>query len=248
MSKLIKVEIGEKYGRLKVLKLEKSHNGYKYYLCMCDCGTEKIIRGDHLTKGESKSCGCLLKEVLMAKGEDLTGLRFGRLFVKSFSKRDSVENRAMWECECDCGETVVVRGKDLKSGHTKSCGCFRLDLVRKELGEAAFNDLYSSYKRGAEKRDLIFELSESEFRLLTSSNCFYCNKEPSQSRRKSKKRMNGLYIYNGIDRVNNEVGYTLENCVPCCKKCNQGKSDMKFDEFLNWISIVYNTMIEKGVI
>lgn len=33
-------------------------------------------------------------------------------------------------------------------------------------------------------------------------------------------------LYQGIDRVNSKIGYTLGNVVPCCKKCNTVKSDI----------------------
>jgi hypothetical protein len=53
---------------------------------------------------------------------DLTGKKFGMLTVL----RDSgikVGGRIKWECLCDCGKRTVVSGKNLRSGHTRSCGC-----------------------------------------------------------------------------------------------------------------------------
>jgi 5-methylcytosine-specific restriction endonuclease McrA len=44
------------------------------------------------------------------------------------------------------------------------------------------------------------------------------------------------YIYNGIDRIDNERGYLPDNAVPCCKRCNQAKADMAIDEFKGWLS------------
>jgi hypothetical protein len=56
--------IGNKYGKLTVLKLdeEKSKNGRKYYLCECECGNIKSVRSDCLTSGNTKSCGCALND------------------------------------------------------------------------------------------------------------------------------------------------------------------------------------------
>ena len=57
----------------------------------------------------------------MAKYEDLTGRRFGMLIVTS-----RAENRGtstMWNCKCDCGNTSVVYGSNLRNGVTRSCGC-----------------------------------------------------------------------------------------------------------------------------
>ena len=51
---------------------------------------------------------------------------------------------------------------------------------------------------------------------------------------------NGDYIYNGIDRLDNSVGYTKENCVPCYKMCNYAKNKFTMEEFLIWINRVYH--------
>ncbi len=55
--------INKKFGRLTVLKeLEEKSNSNKVYLCKCECGNEKAIRGDRLKNGNTRSCGCLQKE------------------------------------------------------------------------------------------------------------------------------------------------------------------------------------------
>lgn len=59
------------------------------------------------------------------KLEDLTGKRFGRLVVLA---RDGVRGKkATWKCQCDCGNTHVVMVTGLKNGHTKSCGCLKIE-------------------------------------------------------------------------------------------------------------------------
>lgn len=62
----------------------------------------------------------------MPKKIDLTGQRFGKLTViKESAERKG--GRVCWECQCDCGNVVVVKGLSLKNGDTKSCGCLRTD-------------------------------------------------------------------------------------------------------------------------
>lgn len=59
---------------------------------------------------------------------DLTGNKYGRLHVEGLETRikyPSGKTEQLWNCVCDCGNRVIVRGTDLKSGHTKSCGCLR---------------------------------------------------------------------------------------------------------------------------
>ena len=45
---------------------------------------------------------------------------------------------------------------------------------------------------------------------------------------------------NGIDRLNSIIGYTIENCVPCCEKCNLMKSNYSENEFLDHIERIRN--------
>lgn len=67
--------------------------------------------------------------------EDLTGKVFGRLTVL-YQIDDYVapygKHIANWMCQCACGNIISVLGMNLKSGHTKSCGCHKIDMLKKE--------------------------------------------------------------------------------------------------------------------
>ena len=65
MGKLKNI-IGNKYGRLTVIKMldEKGNRGQLKYLCKCDCGKSHIVTGESLRSGKSKSCGCLKKDFI----------------------------------------------------------------------------------------------------------------------------------------------------------------------------------------
>lgn len=54
--------IEKQFGRLKVLKRETNLKKRTRWLCKCECGTEKIIYSTHLINGDTKSCGCLMRE------------------------------------------------------------------------------------------------------------------------------------------------------------------------------------------
>ncbi|OGB84459.1 hypothetical protein A3F66_07060 [candidate division TM6 bacterium RIFCSPHIGHO2_12_FULL_32_22] len=88
------------------------------------------------------------------------------------------------------------------------------------------------YKRGSKNRGYSFKLSLKQFSSLIKQNCFYCDSEPQN---KTKFSTNGVLKYNGIDRFNNDIGYILSNCVPCCKYCNYAKRNTDIKTFLDWI-------------
>ena len=109
--------------------------------------------------------------------------------------------------------------------------------------EASFNTLYSHYKSEAKKRGLKFNLTKEQFRCLTKQNCYYCGVEPKQVVN-NLARYNGVYVHNGIDRVDNNEGYVITNCVPCCKHCNWAKHTFTTEEFKQWIRRAYKHMEE----
>jgi hypothetical protein len=66
---------------------------------------------------------------------DITGSHFGRLTVLRRSKTRARNRQAMWVCRCNCGKTITVRGDGLRTQHTLSCGCLRIDRITRH-GEA----------------------------------------------------------------------------------------------------------------
>ena len=79
----------------------------------------------------------------------------------------------------------------------------------------------------AQKRGLAWELTEEQVKSLMAQDCWYCGVAPSQE----QKRYPGQR-FNGIDRVDNAVGYTVSNVVTCCTVCNLAKRTMSRDDFL----------------
>lgn len=113
--------VGNRYGKLTVVSLneEKSKNGVLVWNCKCDCGGTCTARGGNLKSGRTTHCGCV-KQVAN-NFIDLTGNKYGRLTVLSVERRDG--KKVYWNCVCDCGGKCIVPSTDLKSGHTRSCGC-----------------------------------------------------------------------------------------------------------------------------
>lgn len=63
---------------------------------------------------------------------DISGSRYGRLVVLKYDHTDK-EGRACWQCLCDCGNVVVVSGKSLRTGNTKSCGCYNIEKATERI-------------------------------------------------------------------------------------------------------------------
>lgn len=132
---------GVRFGRLTVLKLNTKRTApgtVTTWLCKCDCGTTKVVRGGPLAFGTTRSCGCLHREelsqrmkgaILAPVAVDLTGKKFGRLLVIR-RNGSSPHQEAVWLCLCECGAFTNTTSQRLKSGNTKSCGCYALERRR----------------------------------------------------------------------------------------------------------------------
>lgn len=236
-------ETGNRYGNLVVLSLAETENHAVEWNCRCDCGNESIVRGKTLRAGGTKSCGCLRSS--HRRRLDEVGNRYGKLTVLSFVGMK--HGTTTWTCQCDCGGTKVISGYLLRNGRTTSCGCIRnkhiASLHQLPHSEAAFNYLYSRTKRTALARGYAFELTKKQVRNLSIQNCHYCGSPPTQRSR----GCNGDYLYNGIDRKDNDKGYVEGNVVPACKHCNRAKRTMGYETFRAWVYQVHKHFVEEKV-
>jgi len=142
-----------------------------------------------------------------------------------------------WNCVCDCGNKKTVPGNDLRRGGTKSCGC----LLKLGYSEATFNKVFKQIKRQAKVRGYFWDLTRKDIKDITKQDCCYCGVSPKQ--RCKSNHNNGDYVYNGIDRVDNSKGYTIDNIVPCCFQCNAAKRAYTSEDFFAWVERVYNHSI-----
>jgi hypothetical protein len=122
---------GKKFGRLSIIsRADNSKAGKSRWNCQCECGNYVTVLGASLIRGVTLSCGCYHDEVMHETSLDLIGSKFARLTVigKVYTGRN---NWLKWKCICDCGNIVEVKTDALKSGKTKSCGCYNLDRITK---------------------------------------------------------------------------------------------------------------------
>jgi hypothetical protein len=167
------------------------------------------------------------------------GERFGSLTVQG---RIANTTNITYSCLCDCGYTTNVLKTDLLRTDGRQITACKMCRGRKSHNRAvdrtgfngAVNKLYYIYKRSAEERGRLFDLTLQEFYYLSQRNCVYCGRAPSQEINNGDTTYTTL-LYNGIDRVDNTQGYNMSNCVTCCRKCNFAKRDMSYEDFMSWI-------------
>ena len=138
-----------------------------------------------------------------------------------------------------CGTQVILPIVYLSKGKTtlKSCGCSKKKLKSEDyfdqtIGTPAFNKLYRSYQRKAEKSGLPFTFSIETFYKIVQQDCYYCGEPAKQI---FSTRSGREFLYNGLDRKDNSLGYTTGNTVTCCGMCNHMKWIYPHDKFIKKI-------------
>jgi hypothetical protein len=140
--------------------------------------------------------------------------------------------------ECACGEQFFLRETNSFKGWDKvQCrNCQRQSRMLDKVGERY---VMKRVKSDATRAGREFNLTLEQVEWLIHQPCHYCgakNKNTINVRSKSKgKYLIRGYKYNGIDRVDNNIGYTPKNVVPCCHVCNRAKNSMPYEDFIDWI-------------
>ena len=178
---------------------------------------------------------------------DLTGHKFNYLTVISSAGKNKF-NQTVWNCQCDCGKFTIVTTTKIRSGYTKSCGCFRSNNRALDKGVASSKHLFNNYKNNARRRELDFIITFEEFLALTKKPCYYCGiwaRQRIHPNKGNNRTTREAYFYNGLDRVDNSKGYTVDNVVTCCGTCNYAKRSMEAYEFEVWIKRVYQNIVTR---
>lgn len=108
----------KRYGSLTAVRRSKSSAQRVHWLFRCDCGQEKLLLAENVTRGLAKSCGCHRKEALKKpRANTIASLRFGRLLA--VQRLDAYK----WLFKCDCGNDYIGRKSPVVKGDVVSCGC-----------------------------------------------------------------------------------------------------------------------------
>jgi hypothetical protein len=151
-------------------------------------------------------------------------------------------NRATWLCQCECGNTVIVAGNNLQQGHVKSCGCLpkyglhkkhelsksRLFKILTGMGQRCYNPKNPNYgDYGGRGINICDEWLNKENGFIAFYNWAMAN---------------GYQENLSIDRINNDKGYSPDNCRWANSKwqCNNKRNTIKMEyngetkTFIEW--------------
>lgn len=143
------------------------------------------------------------------------------------------KNRTYFRVKCSrCGHESVVRSDRFFGKYIpKSCK-YCVNSLQKEIAEIKYpssnrllNQKISKYTHLSKRKGKIVksQLTKDEVSKLLTSNCYYCGKP----------------IAMGIDRIDSNKDYTIDNCVPCCGMCNIMKNKFNVSEWFEQIGRIY---------
>lgn len=185
----------------------------------------------------------------------LIGYKRGSLTVLSVR---SGNKRSLCKCLCECGRRHTISSRKFLLDEPYICNLIKtesiisdLKIVKVELPKVSqnlkidkrknkklskYHQLIVKYRKDATKRGLEFLIDDFLCISLFCGFCYYCGMISSNT-------FNNLK-YNGIDRIDNSIGYIDTNVISCCKYCNSMKSDMSYNKFIEHIqSINKNTIL-----
>jgi len=146
------------------------------------------------------------------KSIDLLGQTFGDWTVIENCGRKNTNSPSKplyWKCKCVCGTERIIPSHNLRCKRTTNCGC------RNVLPD--FKRTYNSFLKQNEKRAECYLSFDDFLKFTSTTTCHYCH-TPIRWNKHGK-----LTAYN-LDRKDSQLGYTVENCVVCCHRCNFGKA------------------------
>lgn len=131
------------------------------------------------------------------------------LLKKYTVRKPDNRNKSVWKCVHNISQEIM---------HIDEANLMQSKCDRKSKLGTQINRTFNNYRYKCRKKNLFWDLSSEQFYTLTQKPCVYCGIAPSNGRLP--------FIYNGLDRKDNNLGYTPDNVAPCCARCNGIKGDI----------------------
>jgi len=180
--------------------------------------------------------------------DDIVGKTTGMLTVVAFARKEPYLNRYtyIYECLCECGNTIFLPRTSLLTPHTKSCGCIKELVHRKEhnpswrgVGDIS-STMYRYFKTMARSRKLVFDLSKQQLwdLFVKQGKCCALSGVPLVFDPVTSNISPNTSA--SLDRIDSSKGYTLDNVQWVHKEINWMKNRFSQDTFIRWCSLVTN--------
>lgn len=228
--KRIKDYIGATEGQLECIEdfgPQEGHNRKLKVRCR-SCGKEFYLRPYQFKK---QNHVCPTDYVGMTNGvltciEDLGPVKNGTKTVHQLKVKCA-----------RCGNESIVRADKINTKTYTPQSCTHcINSLLQEIADSKYSETRSFRKRlhsiqaNAKGRGIKLLLTEEQIKNMLEQDCYYCG-EPHA---------------NGIDRIDSDGGYTIDNAVPCCGICNVMKNKFPISVFLDKVNKIYNRFFMEG--
>ena len=188
-----KDETGKVYGKLTVLRFDKTHKSQPFFICLCECGKQVSVRGSNLRTGNTTSCGCSrIKSLAHARG---------KMVMKVFHRRHRVwgkvdptaDKKTRWMIVCECGHFHFYTEKKIRDGKAPLCDCLVPTYISwRKMIERCSYEKHPHYKHYGGRGISVCKRWRRFYQFLEDMG----------------RRPDGQTL----DRINNDEGYCKDNC------------------------------------
>ena len=140
-------------------------------------------------------------------------------------------SRDGYRCYCKvCQKQIAKLDYDKEAYQLKYALNKEAILTKHKQWGQQLNGRFTIYKARAKRKNIAFNLSIDEFTAIVSKSCYYCGE--------FSKNKN----FCGIDRLDSNNSYVIDNCVSCCKECNIMKNILSKEEFFFKIKRIFENI------